>query len=395
MSSLYYLKHDRRLLIISVIDLVAGIGQGCTLPIFPIYVRSYGVSYLIVGLVISGAGIIRLLVDVPVGFVLNRSCRKPFLRLSIFLLGVSTLFPIFAIGIWPLFLFQVIQGLGMGILMVSVLTVTSDISPLKGKGSYVGCLFAFDSLSVALGAFVGGKLVEVGNFQSPFIAMLLLSIAAALIVEIFYHETLLANVKTGRFGKIDFRMPHLSRNLAGALLAAAVVSILISGAANTAIPLYGSSLLMSPVEIGFALTTLWAATVLVQPLSGGLCDKVGMKLLYIGGFVFSSMALVFFFFSKTFYMLEIASACLGLSIGIATSSSATMMIESSRVNSRGLLTSFYRIFRDLGSVLGPVMVGVFSDMLGGPFAFLFAAVVCTATALFGLTLQSKTRTLMP
>ena len=119
---------------------------------------------------------------------------------------------------------------------------------------------------------MGGKLVEVGNFQSPFIAMLLLSIAATLIVEVFYHETFASNVKTGRFGKIDFQMPRLGRNLVAALLAAAVVSILISGAGNTAIPLYGLSLLMSPVEIGLALATLWTAMVLVQPLSGGLCE---------------------------------------------------------------------------------------------------------------------------
>jgi len=391
MSSLDCLIHDRKLLTICAIDLVAGIGQGCTIPIFPIYVRSFGVSYLVVGLVISGAGAFRLLADIPVGIVLDRLGRKSFLRLSIFFLTISTIFPILISGIWSLLIFQIIQGLGMGILMIAVLTVTSDISPTNSKGTYVGCLFAADSLSVALGAFMGGKLVEIGGFQTPFMAMLILSIAAFLIVERFFKETLPSGIKTGIFRKMAIRLPGLNRNLLVALLGASVVSVLISGAGNTAIPLLALSLLLSPVEIGFALTTLWVANVLVQPWAGELCDRVGTKRLFIVGFALSSITLLFFFISKNFVSLEIASVLLGVSIGVASSTGATIIVESSGANARGLSTAFYRIFRDLGSMSGPIMVGVFSDLFGTPFAFVFIAMVCVATVMIGLTLHSKAR----
>ena len=387
MSSLNFLKDDRQFQVICIIMFVGSLGQACTIPILPLYVRSFDVSYFVVGLVVAAGGVTRLVTDVPVGLVLDRIGRKPLLRLSMLLMTGSCLFPIFAQGILPLTLFQLIQGIGLGSLLITVLAVTGDICPPDKKGSYVGCLFASDSLGVAVGAFAGGKLVEIGGFQLPFVSMLLLSITGALMVEAFFHESL---VDFSRVTKLHFAGIKMSRSegkIALGLVGAMVVGISSNGTGNTAIPLYGASLLMSPSQIGLALTVLWLANVIIQPWAGGLCDRVGTRNVFMLGFVLAATSSLLFVFSGQFLTLALVAVVLGLSIGIGSSANAAIIIEKGATNSRGLSAALYRISRDFGNIIGPVIVGASSDLSGISFAFILISIVCFATATLGLTKQ--------
>lgn len=387
MRSLSFLRNDRNLLVICLIDFVASAGQACVTPILPIYVKSFDASYSIVGLIIAGSGISRLIVDVPVGFFFDRIGRKPFLRLSMFLMAVSTILPIFSGGIAQLFLFQLIQGAGMAIMMVGVLTVVGDISPKNLRGSYIGYLFASDSLGVAVGALSGGKLVEIGGFRSPFIAMLVLCATAGLIVELLLRESLPTGSEAKRPTIAGFAKS--GRNLFVAFAGAAAVSLLIGGTGNTAIPLYALSLLMSPFQIGLTIMAVFLANVFSMPWSGGMCDKVGAKRVFIIGFLLVALSSLFFVFSKEFYSLEAASALFGLALGMSSSANAAIAIESSSSNSRGVSIAIYRIFRDAGSVVGPVMVGTSSDLLGLYSSFVLSALICLAIAILGLSIRRK------
>src|SRR3990172_904548 len=172
---LTFLKDDRNLQAICFIHFVASVGQSCVLPILPIYIRSLGVSYSVVGLVLSGAGLARVLTDIPVGFVLDRIGRKPLLRFAMLLLATATLLPILGGGIVHLLFFQLVQGTGMAMLMITGLTFVGDISRRSERGSYVGYYFASDLLGVSIGSLAGGKLVEIGGVQAPFVSMLVLS----------------------------------------------------------------------------------------------------------------------------------------------------------------------------------------------------------------------------
>jgi MFS family permease len=389
MKSLSFLRNDRNLQVICLIDLVASIGQACTIPILPIYVRSFGVSYSIVGLVIAGAGISRFFIDIPVGFFFDRIGRKPFLRLSMLLLGTSTLLPIFSGGIAQLLIFQLLQGAGVSIMMIGVLTVVGDISPHNRRGSYVGYLFASDSLGVAIGAFAGGKLVEIGGFRIPFIAMLVFSIIAALVVELLFHESMPSESEARR--PTITSIAKSGRNVIVAFAAAAAVSLLTGGTGNTAIPLYALSLLMSPFQIGLIVTVVFLANVIIMPWSGGMCDRAGTKRVFVVGFILAAISSLLFILSKQFYPLAAIGALFGLSIGIASSANAAIVVESSGENSRGVSIAIYRIFRDVGSILGPVMVGASSDLLGIYFAFVLSAIICVAIAMLGLGIRKTIR----
>lgn len=361
----------------------SSLGEAFTIPILPLYVKSFNVSYFVVGMVVSAAGFTRLVTDIPVGLVIDRIGRKPLLRLSILLMVVSCLFPIFAQSVWSLTLFQLIQGTGFGSLLITVLAITGDICPPDKKGSYVGILFASDSLGVAVGAVVGGKLVEIGGFLFPFISMLTLTAMAGLLAALFFQETLNVPPVT-KLIDTQRRISGLHRAPFLGLVGAMVVGIASNGTGNTAIPLYSANLMMAPSLIGLTLTVLWLANVVIQPWAGGLCDKIGSKKVFTLGFILAAFSSLCFVFFNQFLTIALAAIILGLSIGICSSANAAIIIEKGAANSRGLSASLYRISRDLGNIIGPIMVGVTFDFGGVSLAFILSSIVYIATATLAL-----------
>src|SRR5258707_2888958 len=84
---------SRRVMILSVYlpTLLLSFGQGMLLPTLPLYARSFGVSWTLVGVALAAEGIGTLLADLPAGMWITRYGRKPVMLAGTALLALANL----------------------------------------------------------------------------------------------------------------------------------------------------------------------------------------------------------------------------------------------------------------------------------------------------------------
>ena len=101
----------------------------------PLVAREIGASALVIGGLLSVSALIIVAVQPVVGFGLDRFGRRSFLIVG--LLGYAFSNAIFGLasGITGLFLAQLAQGLGSGLLWVAALTIVSDLTSANSLGN--------------------------------------------------------------------------------------------------------------------------------------------------------------------------------------------------------------------------------------------------------------------
>ena len=101
----------------------------------PLVAREVGASALVIGSLLSVSALIIVAVQPVVGVGLDRFGRRSFLIVG--LLGYACSNAIFrlASGITTLFLAQIAQGIGSGLVWVAALTIVSDLTFANSLGN--------------------------------------------------------------------------------------------------------------------------------------------------------------------------------------------------------------------------------------------------------------------
>jgi len=101
----------------------------------PLVAREMGASALVIGSLLSVSALIIVAVQPVVGVGLDRFGRRSFLIVG--LLGYACSNAIFGLasGITALFLAQIAQGIGSGLVWVAALTIVSDLTSANSLGN--------------------------------------------------------------------------------------------------------------------------------------------------------------------------------------------------------------------------------------------------------------------
>src|SRR5579871_2890328 len=124
---------------------------------------------------------------------------------------------------------------------------------------------------------------------------------------------------------------------------------------------------------GLILSATALSYLLVQPLAGWLADRSGTMRTVEIGLVVSGLAIVVIPFVSGLLLL-LVSVIAGLSIGAVWTNSDTMMSQLAKQGRLGSTMGVAGSFKELGDMLGPLLVGVLSDWLGLPAGFVICGV---------------------
>ena len=365
---------DDQIFVLCCCTAIVMLGVGIVSPILPLYAETFGVSYFLVGMVVSSFGMARILTDMPAGYLAGRVGRRPLLLFGLCLFTISAILAVVASSYEYLIAFRVVQGVGAAIFTTSAMTCLVDIVPegqrTKYMGRYQGAIF----VGLALGPAVGGFLAELGGFRAPFLSLFFLAAMSLVLAGAKISESLPARER-GTISHGDsvsaLRRFFRNRNLIIGNCAGAVIFITIGGIRMTAIPLYGQQAIhLSAGDIGIILALGAFSNFLVLLLTGAMTDRFGMKPLLICGFALIALACYSFSFSGDFLSMTAASVLLGAASGTVNPGQVTIVIDSSEVS---LSVGMSRVFSDVGLILGPLLVGVLSDQVSLTSPFLAAA----------------------
>ncbi|MCE3242954.1 MAG: sugar transporter family protein, partial [Deltaproteobacteria bacterium] len=157
-----------------------------TRPILPLYLVSFGASSTVIGAVMAVFTITATATRIPVGLLIDRIGRKPFLIAGVALFAVGNFGYLWAPGILLMLPFRMLHGVGWSGCTTAVATLAADIAPQKRRGELIGYAAMASSLGGAIGPVAGFALLQRFDFSGVFFgaaALLFVSLILAAFVK--------------------------------------------------------------------------------------------------------------------------------------------------------------------------------------------------------------------
>jgi DHA1 family multidrug resistance protein-like MFS transporter len=365
------------------------LSHGIVSPVLPLYAQSFGVSLSLVGLLVAGFGIARLLANLPAGILAGRLGRRRVLFLGAVVSTLGGVLSGLAGSFEHLVVARMLNGVGSALFITSALTYVADVSTPATRGRYMSVYQSCFLLGITLGPVPGGFLADLIGLRAPFFAIGLASAAAALWVTLYVPESRPpapggGSAGGGRGGGIGRLLRN--RNFVLISLIAFGVFFTRGGVQQTLLPVIGRDRFgLSPSQLGILFGSIAAINLLTIPVGGLISDRLGRKASVVPGSLLDTLGLFLLSIEGSPAQFWAGSLLLGLGSGLSGPASAAYVSDIAAAGLLSLALALYRTLADVGLVAGPPLLGGLSDLVGVEVALLAAtAFRGLGTAAFGL-----------
>lgn len=373
------------------------VGMGIVSPVLAIYATSFGVSFALVSLAISIYAVGRLVMDFPAGILADHFGRKPLMVVGCAILSVFAYLSATADNFWLFLVYRFFQGFGSSMWMTSRTTLLADILKPEERGRVLGYFQSFTLIGQAAGPTIGGIIAEYWGLKANFYFYTVAGLISMLLSYFFIHEPMEAK---SRHGSLSLPKGIVKRLLVnkGFMFAAAASFMsffLMSGVRQTTLPLYADLVVgLDPAGIGMMLSCITIMNmILTIPVGYGI-DLLGRKPIIVGSMIMSALACILFPQANSFILLCAVALVMGVGSSGANQAPLAMATDTTISEPHGISMGIFRFFGDMGSLMGPVLLGVIADSSGLVVTFYVMAAIILVNAgaifLFGEeTLPSK------
>jgi len=371
-----YLNIQPNIMALSLVSLVVMMGSSMVTPSLTLYAQQdLGASEFLVGAVIAGFAIGRLVFDMPAGFLADKLGMSKTMIFGLGLLLAASALAGFAQSYWVLLFARMLEGIGSSIYVsaaISFVLLSSDVST---RGTSIGNYQSILMIGPIIGPVVGAPIAIVFGYNAPYFAFAAMILVALVIVAFLSYRGKFRTNKTGK-GDQPGRNASMAVYLNTAAIATFGFAFLRAGTYTTGLPLFAyGSLELSVFDVGIILTMASLANLVSSFFSGRLTQAYGMqKMLFVA--ILSSAALVFAIPLSTSMvqllgivtLIGITSGFFGQSIAWAAEQIEEKVkrrsetIVGSRLGAESHLMrgiGLNRMIGDLGLVVGPLFVGFF------------------------------------
>lgn len=347
------------------------VGVGSVLPILPRYIHGpIGAGDVAVGVVIGAYAVTGLLLRPVAGRFADTRGRKPTVLVGAMLVALSSLLYLPALGIAGLIVARLILGAGEGAVYTAGSAWIVDLAPEERRGRVLGLygLAVWGGLSV--GPLLGELLLDAGGYDLVWIVAAALPVLGALI----------ALGARDPFVPLAHAEPHplIAPEAVGPGFAVGLASFGYAAVA-TFIVLHLES---RGVGHGATVFAAFAAMiVLTRLVFGDLPDRMGAAPVAIAATVGEACGLLLIAVAHSLPVALVGGVAMGAAFALLNPS--LMLIALGRVSqqARGAAMGTYTAFFDAGVGMGAPIAGVVAALTSYEGAFIFAAVVCLASAL--------------
>jgi MFS transporter, DHA1 family, multidrug resistance protein len=372
----------------------------------PLIARELGASALAIGGLLAVYALIIVVAQPVVGYGLDRFGRRPFLIVG--LLGYAFSSAVFGLAsdLGGLFLAQLAQGVGSGLLWLAALAVVSDLAPEDSLGQEYGRIEEMSIRGVLIGTVAGfavlyltshsalgsvsfgeGKTLIAG-WRILFLGFTSATLLAVAMVWRGVPESLQRDddhpeeapaapydqpIESGE----KWRIPGQLRILLGIVIltasAAAILDPILIKYLNDNV---SSNLFM--VALAF-LPAAIAGSVLPSRL-GGLSDRFGRRPPLIIALIVSGLAALAVPFVQSLWPLALLWVFEAAAFAAAVPAEEALVVDISDEDHQGTALGFYTAAAGLGGVIGPLLGGWWYDRFAALGAFGISALLMTLGA---------------
>ncbi|MEU1981956.1 MFS transporter [Nocardia sp. NPDC019395] len=340
-------------------------GFGLVSPVLPQFALSFGVGVAAASAIVSAFAAMRLLFAPVSGRLVQLLGERRIYLVGLLIVAISTGASAFAQTYWQLMVLRSLGGVGSTMFTVSSMALVIRLSPPAERGRVTGLWSTCFLIGGLSGPLVGGALAGFG-LRAPF---LIYAVALLIAVAVVYFNLRDSRI-TESESAADVTTVSFVQGLSRPEYRAALWSNFANGAAvfgvrMALVPLLVVEVLGQPSGMaGVALTVFAAGNATVLFFSGRLSDTYGRRPLLISGALVCGVGTTGLGLAPNLTWLLVTSFVAGIGSGLFTPAQQAAVgdIIGSRARGGTMLAGF-QMSQDLGTVLGPIVVGAIAQRL--------------------------------
>ena len=339
---------------------MGAICNGLLIPVLPLYILSFDVSYGLVGLFLASNGIGMLVSDVPAGLILRRLGERKSMLIGLAFTTVSTFALFWAQNIPQALVLRLTAGFGMALFGISRHIYITDVIALSSRGRANALFGGLMRIGKFVGPAIGGLVAAAFGLRAVFLLYAAIYGLIFVIVATFIaHRDLPAFQSSTHEGNpLYITITTQYRILITAGLGQIFGQLVRSGVV-VVVPLYAAEVLGLKVEaIGLIISIAAAVDLAFFYPAGLIMDGHGRKYAIIPCFLIQAIGLALLPFTYNFSSLLMISALISLGNGLGSGTMLTLGSDLAPEGSRAEFLSLWRFIGDLGHTGGPLVVGV-------------------------------------
>jgi MFS family permease len=347
-----------------------------TRPVLPLYLLTFGASSTVIGAVIAVFTITATLMRIPVGLLIDRIGRKPFLLAGVALFMLGNFGYLWAPTILLMIPFRMLHGIGWSGCTTAVATLAADIAPPDRRGELIGYAAMASSLGGAIGPVVGFALLQHYNYAGVFLGS-----GAFLILSLFLGALIAEPRRAPAVTEKSRRWMDLLV-VSETLVPAITVAFLSFGHGGilTFLPIHALKLGLENPGYWFGLYAV--CLLLSRPVAGPLSDRISRRAVILPGLILNLAGIALLALASSPAWLMAAAIVGGFGTGAAQPALMTVAVDQTSPHKRGRSMAQYQCLYDLGIGLGSLTLGAFLDLVEQNFPIMYTA--AAAVALVGL-----------
>lgn len=366
-------------------SIVFAFSQSMLIPVVPLYVVGFNISYGLVGVVLACTGLGMLLSDVPAGLFIRRLGTKRTMVSGVCTVIFFTMTLSWARSIPEVIVYRLLAGFGMALYSVSRHAYMAENIMLANRGKAIALFGGVNRVGRFAGPALGGILATAYGLRIPFLLVGMIE-SVALMAIVFFVRT-----EKGSFPKDprDHEDPRDRQNPPGhpsgsqiffktlnaqyRVFATAGIGQLfaqmIRAGRAIIIPLYAANVIGLDVRaIGLIISLAAAIDMVLFYPTGIIMDRYGRKFAIVPSFFLQAIGMFLVPFTGSFMGLLAAASLIGFGNGLGSGVMMTLGADLAPEDSRGEFLGVWRLIGDAGFTGAPLLIGSIAEVIGLPMS---------------------------
>ncbi len=379
------------IIVLGIVAFVTSFGAHVVAVNLPAYAAQVGIGVAMIGLLISAYDAAEVVAKPVFGAIADRRGMKQTMLVGIALFVLASLAYLW-IDPQLLLVIRFLQGIGAAALSaVSLAMVGAYVAERRGQA--YGIYNAIKGAGYVISPIVGGAIILNSNFAMIFVATAAIGVVAFLLALLLPKPPI--DIKPSLKDDDDgiglralvsvFRQSSL-----WPWYLVTVVNMFFVGILFGFLPVRVYALGYSSVMNGILLTTVSASYLLIQPLAGRLADRVSPAITIRIGLLIAGVCIILTPF-VTDWLLFMVSILAGIGVGTVWTNTDALISQQAHANRLGATMGVAGTFKEIGDMLGPLLIGLVSQAFGLTIGF----VACGVLGLLALALIARRQVAMP
>ncbi|HEX8487710.1 MAG TPA: MFS transporter [Propionibacteriaceae bacterium] len=380
----------RDVIVLGLIAFCVAVGFGVLVPVLPVFARSFDISHLQVGAVVSVFALMRLVASPFCGGMIVRAGERAVLASGIFIVALSSGLAGISQSYLQLLVLRGVGGIGSAMFTVSAMTLLlGSVTPnIRGRaaGFYQGG-FLLGSMA---GPAVGGLLAAI-SLTAPFFFYAGTLIVAGAVGLALLRPRVGAGVDGSDAVVVPFRTVVRDPRFQAACASNLAQGWTSQGVRSTLVPV----LVVEVLHRSAAWTgTAFACAAITQTIAigpaGKFVDTVGRRPAMVGGGLLAAASITAVSLAPNIGVLIAALCVYGVAAAFLGTAPAAAVGDAAGGRS-GTAVAVFSMCADIGSIVGPLVAGLLVDRVSYPVAFGVGALLLLGAALSALRMPAPSR----